>query len=304
MKTIISSMMNHSSRRNARRRFRWLGSATKLTLALLALVFVAGSRPHGTLCIYKFYDANANGKKDASEQYIYGWLVEVTSNSVDIDAYTTAKLHLPPDQYNVFEGIPLEGNWLATTPTEFVVNLGANQRKRVCFGNVCLGPGGGLTLGFWSNKNGQALEDDADFTALTALHLRNGDGSDRDFTSSLENNKADLHDWLLDANAVNMSNMLSAQLAAMVLNVNHGFVDGGSLVHTDGCGNTGVNDEFISINDLISAAEAALAADPDGQALAGDPNRDLQECLKDALDDANNNLNFVQSEPCDFSFDY
>ena len=304
MKTIKSSIINRETGDKQSSRFRWLGSVTKLMLALLALVFVAGSSPRGTLCIYKFYDSNANGKKDAGEQYIYGWLVDVTSNSVDIDAYTTARLHLPPDQYTVSEGTPVEGNWIATTPTEFVVDLGANQRKRVCFGNVCLGPGGGFTIGFWSNKNGQALEDAADFAALTALHLRNGDGSDRDFTADLATNKADLHDWLLGANAVNMSNMLSAQLAAMVLNVNHGFVDGGALVHTDGCGNTGINDEFISINDLISAAEAALAADPDGQALSGDPNRDLQECLKNALDDANNNLNFVQSEPCDFSFDY
>jgi hypothetical protein len=282
----------------------FIGLRQRVMLALLAHTFIAGSSASAQLCIYKFYDANANGKKDANEPYIYGWLVEVTSSSVDIEAYTTARLHLAPGTYTVTEAASVEGNWLNTTPTEVLVNLHPDQRKRVCFGNVCLGPGGGLTLGYWSNKNGQALETDADFAALTALHLRNGDGSDRDFTSTLETNKADLHDWLLSANAVNMSNMLSAQLAAMVLNVNHGFVNGAALVHTDGCGNTGVNDELITINDLISAAEAALAADPDGQALDGDPNRDLQECLKDALDDANNNLNFVQPEPCSFSFDY
>ena len=161
--------------------------------------------------------------------------------------------------------------------------------------------GGGLTLGYWSNKNGQKLENDADFTELTALHLRNADGSDRDFTSDLDSNKSDLHDWLLGANAVNMSNMLSAQLAAMILNVQHGFVSGTALIYAGDCGNTGVNNQFITTNDLMAAADAALAAD--GYAVDGDPNRDAQECLKDALDDANNNINFVQAQPCAFSFD-
>jgi hypothetical protein len=31
---------------------------------------------------------------------------------------------------------------------------------------------------------------------------------------------------------------------------------------------------------------------------AGNPNRDEQETIKDALDDANNNDNFVCPEPC------
>jgi hypothetical protein len=265
-------------------------------------VFVAGAYAKTQICVCKFYDANANGKKDRGEPYIYGWRFDVFGDSVQLEGYTPAKVNLAPGTYQVIESIPLEGNWLATTPAEFDVNLQQGQTIYVKFGNICLGPGGGFTLGYWSNKNGQALENDADFAALTALHLRNEDGSDRDFTASLDTNKSDLHDWLLGANAVNMSYMLSAQLTAMVLNVNHGSVNGASLVHTNGCGNAGTNDEFITINDLVSASEDALAADPDGQALEGDPNRDLQECLKDALDDANNNLNFVQPGPCEFSF--
>jgi hypothetical protein len=277
-----------------------LTRVSKLLVAFLALAFIGGASAKTQICVCKFYDANANGKKDAGEPYIYGWQFDVFGDSVQIEAYTPAKLKLAPGEYQVIESLSTEGNWLATTATEFDVNLLQGQTVYVKFGNLCLGAGGGLTLGFWSNKNGQALESVADFAALTALHLRNADGSDRDFTSDLATNKADLHDWLLSANAVNMSNMLSAQLAAMVLNVSHGDVDGAALVHTNGCGNTGVNDEFITINDLISAAEAALATD--GHAVDGDPNRDLQECLKDALDDANNNLNFVQAGPCDFSF--
>src|SRR5206468_2931218 len=105
------------------------------------------------------------------------------------------------------------------------------------------------------------LETAADFVTLTDCCLRNADGSNRDFTSDLLTNKTDLHDWLLSANAVNMANMLSAQLAAMKLNMAHGLVGGGDLVSAPGCGNTGIGNNFISINDLITAANAALCAD-------------------------------------------
>jgi hypothetical protein len=35
---------------------------------------------------------------------------------------------------------------------------------------------------------------------------------------------------------------------------------------------------------------------------AGHPQRPYQECLKNALDDANNNKNFVQLAPCDVNY--
>src|SRR5439155_8473614 len=77
---------------------------------------------------------------------------------------------------------------------------------------------GGSTPGFWGNKNGLALITSSDFTALTALNLRNGDGSNRDFKSTLSKNKSDLDVWLANRNAVNMSYQFSAHLAAMKLN--------------------------------------------------------------------------------------
>jgi hypothetical protein len=191
--------------------------------------------------------------------------------------------------------------WLHTTPTTAVITLGVGQHGDVIFGNVCLGAGGGLTLGFWSNKNGQKLENAADFTALTALNLRTATGANQDFTSpTLKTNQANLNTFLLGATATNMANMLSAQLAAMTLNVRHAFVNGAAIVSVPGCGNTGLNNQFMTINDLMAAADAALLAD--GNTPAGDPNRVTQECLKNALDDANNNKNFVQGSPCTFSF--
>ena len=97
-----------------------------------------------------------------------------------------------------------------------------------------------------------------------------------------------------------MAYMLSAQLAAMELNVAHSFVSGSALVRTGGCGNTGFDGSFISINDLMAAANAELCAHPVTKTAS--PERALQECLKNALDDANNNKNFTESSPCPFSF--
>lgn len=139
--------------------------------------------------------------------------------------------------------------------------------------------GGGHTPGFWQNKNGQALITPADVTMLNDCCLRNDDGSDAVFAD-----KEAFKYWLKSRRAKNMAYQLSGQLAAMKLNVSVGFVDGGALVYIDG-------DDMISIDDLIADADAALC--DDGLTLKGDVNRDYQETLKDALDEANNNQNWV-----------
>ena len=100
--------------------------------------------------------------------------------------------------------------------------------------------------------------------------------------------RSTLSAWLVDADAVNMANMLSAQLAAMALNVEAGFVSADALVWAPG---TASPTGFATIGDLIEEADAALAAD--GVTLDGDPNRDHQTALKNALDNGNNNRNFV-----------
>lgn len=50
----------------------------------------------------------------------------------------------------------------------------------------------------------------------------------------------------------------------------------------------------------MDAANAALGSD--GYTPAGDTNRMIQEYMYKALDNANNNMNFVQSEPCTFTY--
>ena len=173
-----------------------------------------------------------------------------------------------------------------------VVNI-LPGRGPVDFGNVCLGAGGGKTLGFWSNKNGQALINGTDLAMLTALNLRNAAGANFD-----PGTYAAFRTWILNATATNMAYMTSAQLAAMELNVFNGLVNGGSLLFAGtapaGCTVSGLNGAgFISVTDLMSAANASLGLY--GVTLSGHPQRACQEFMKNALDNGNNNLNFVQA---------
>jgi len=54
---------------------------------------------------------------------------------------------------------------------------------------------------------------------------------------------------------------------------------------------------FITIADLMTAANPEQCAHPNTPA-----GNQYQEWLKNALDDANNNKNFVQPTPCSFHF--
>jgi hypothetical protein len=269
------------------------------------------------LCVNKFYDANVNGVKDPLECYINGWPIQVfADNNLYVESTTSWCGLVDEDSYRVVEGDI--ANWIHTgavlnglpftgpgSPSAvYPVTLPPDQT--VEFGNVCLGAGGGLTLGFWSNKNGQNLETAADFTFLNALYLRNATGGNQDFTGTLAQQKAALNTFLLGANATNMANMLSAQLTAMELNVRHynggNFgVNGSAMVYAPCLLSfapiTGLNSlGFISINDLMTAANTELGLH--GLTPSGNPYRAYQECLKTTLDNGNNNLNFVQSQPC------
>lgn len=261
--------------------------------------------PRGDICVTKFYDANANGVQDSGEQEIAGWQFNVFGHdNLHLLKYTPRCGYVLAQTYTLLERSPNELNWIHTTPTEVQVNLEIGSYEHVAFGNVCIGAGGGYTLGYWSNKNGQKLETESDFAALTALNLVTGQGTAQDFTQTLAQNKATLNKFLLNANATNMANMLSAQLAAMELNVLHGFVNGSALVYApalSACGTAGLSSlGFISVNDVMTAANQSLFDHP--LTRAGSPDRACQEALKNALDDANNNKNFTQSAPCTFSF--
>ncbi|MBI2916513.1 MAG: hypothetical protein HYY01_00830 [Chloroflexi bacterium] len=260
-----------------------------------------GPEVHPLLELGKFYDANVSGILDGGDTLLTGWQeVVIDPLGVQMPYYTPAVVPLStPGQYTVEELMPL-GSWVqtslrvdnsyqnsalpSTTPKDATFQL-SNQSHSVLFGNVCLGAGGGKTLGFWSNKNGQAAMAGIPgaLSNLSALNLKDGAGNDFD-PASYDAFKT----WLLSANATNMAYMLSAQLAAMSLNLQAGYVSWSAQVWTGSV--------FMSVSDLVTAANNALGAD--GLTLAGDPNRANQEYLKNALDRANNNLSFVQAQPC------
>lgn len=267
-----------------------------------------------TLVVRKFYDASTTCNNSGAPYFgetagLLGWKVNV----IDMDKLTKAIYdNLPLDTYQVNEYKPLENTptktvWYSTCPqpvspsdpslflnSTSATLANAGDTVTVEFGNVCVGAGGGLTLGFWSNKNGAALFTPADLAALVALNLRDGSGANFDPASY-----AAFRTWLLNATATNMAYMLSAQMSAMTLNVAHGFVSGSALIYAPGA--TSANPAgFATVSAVLGEANASLGAN--GLVLSGNPVRTYQEALKNALDNANNNLNFVQATPCAFSF--
>lgn len=252
--------------------------------------------PQGGLSACKYYDFNANGVEDPGELMLPNWPMTITPLDGGIPALGTqitdatgcvSWAHLDPtlSPYSITEGTPIQANWFQSNGVSQDVTVVANQIASVNFGNYCKVPSGGLTLGFWSNKNGQALITNADLTALSALCLRNADGSDFNPTMA-----AQVKSFLLGANATNMANMLSAQLTAMTLNIRHGFVQSTSF---DLCSGK-------TIGQLVTDANAALCAD--GSTPAGDPNRSSQESMKSCIDQLNNGAPVVPANPCTYSF--
>jgi len=281
---------------------------------------------------YKWYDTNANGVRDAGEIEIPGWEVSIFGGPEGFQGFTTNTgvtpdppgdlfpghtgayliTDLDPGTYGVCEVIPSgQPTWVPTTATvNPSITVPPDAIGLANFGNVCLGPGGGLTLGFWSNKNGQALIGAAQLCLLAKLHLFNANGSNFDPTSpscpamtttQINTAKTNFRNWILSASATNMAYMLSAQLAAMDLNVSLGIVNGSSLVYAPGAPSANAAG-FETVNQLITDADTLLASSGGNLTVAASALRSTEEKVKNALDKANNNLNFVQPSACQVNY--
>ncbi len=280
-----------------------------------------GAEKHGQ----KFYDVNTDGTNN-DNQTVAG--IKITLTGTDLLAHTVGPLvtytdalgnyaftnllpscgapPCPETGYTVTETKP-NSKWINTTPTSITFGLDPGEvETNNNFGNVCVGAGGGLTIGFWSNKNGQAAMTTAGMSGalslLDGLNLRNANGSNFDPTTYTQ-----YRNWLLSASATNMAYMLSAQLSAMEMNVRSGFVSSRALVFAGtapaGCSVTGLNGNgFVSISALMDDANSSLGAN--GYTVATGAVRSCQEFMKIALDKANNNLNFVQATSCPFASPY
>ena len=132
---------------------------------------------------------------------------------------------------------------------------------------------GALTLGYYSNKNGQATITQSDLDALSALNLRTATGGNFDPA-----NKTALKNWLLNGTATNMSYMLSVQLATLELNILHNLVDPDLTVCEFG---------GESIGDIVTDANNYLGTHP--TVYGGDPDRPLGASLETIIDEINNN---------------
>ena len=266
----------------------------------------------GELQSFKYYDTNVDGVYDEGIDWpLANWPMTLdppggTSDTTQVTSgsgYTLWVDLLPgeyevtegePDQLNGFNAWPSGGTALdddtILTPVSDTATVVVGETAEVEFGNFCVAPSGGHTLGFWSNKNGQKLMGDdggvaSELTLLSGYNLRTANGSDFNPTAY-----GPFRAWLLDGNATNMAYMLSVQLSAMVLNIESGIVDGNALyLPYNG-----------TINELVAEANAALGAD--GLTPSGDTNRARQAQLKDWIDALNNNANVVPTTPCAYSF--
>ncbi|HUS30961.1 MAG TPA: hypothetical protein VMZ53_20770 [Kofleriaceae bacterium] len=258
----------------------------------------------------KYYDANINGKWDSGEPGIGGWPIDYhdeVSGTVATEADGKFTLTLIADTYLFVERQAPNSAWHQTGNTvdqtsvtgAATATLSAKQYTVVAvdnstvnglyFGNVCVGAGGGHTLGFWSNKNGQSLIDAGDLQALREQNLYTWPSTAFDPTT-----KQQVRSWLLNGTATNMAIMLSVQMAATVLNIRNNLVANGAIVYAPGTTSADANG-FASLTALI--AEANVTLGENAYVLSGHPERAHQEALKNAFDKANNNLSFLQAGP-------
>ncbi len=266
--------------------------------------------PFGTISGLKYYDVNHNGQFDPGESPLPGWAIDWTDTVSGTEITNVSGLfevkNLVEDTYTFKEKEGPAG-WIQTGNTvdqssasagskvtlngdkTYTVELASGGTvSGLNFGNVCeVNNGNGLTLGFWSNKNGQAVlqaNDQAWRTLLNGSNLRKANGSLYTIPvlpAKFADVYKDFRTWILNATATNMSYMLSAQLAATQLDIAYNKLNGKDLVLDP-------NGNWVSINEVVAAAIAFLASH--GNTTAYGPDRELAEAYKNIFDHLNNNI--------------
>lgn len=304
---------------------------------------------------HKFYDADADAVFDAGEVPVAGVRIVISyatpagtfgpfTATTDANGDWTYGPIPAGAAYNVFENVPFVDDngdqipdaghyWVQTAPAadstgfQGYTGVAAVNVTGLNFGNVCFGPAsGGLTLGYWSNKNGQrtmtlggagvdvaayprvvspnidGVGMEFDLAFLRRLNLRSTNATPRnpDGTHYDPTDYNQFRNWLLNGNAVNMAYMLSVQLSASSLDVRHFALRDSQIVDARTvCNSLGSCLNFTSIGLVRFNADQALSGSADIVTLSGDPRRESQEQMKNFLDDVNNNrLPFASSTPC------
>ena len=276
--------------------------------------------PKTAYLFFKFWTANAfspaynytlgpGRSGSAATLQLALWFTEGESgfNSGDVASYTA----------DAEDATGATGSWTVLWGNSFPGNLGGvralnlnsgashEQDVLAIFGEAPPPPPdgncSGLTPGFWHNKNGcKAVKESgggAEWSWLTTINgLPLVDGTkDGHYLADVPLSKTGFNtisDFLVSGNnAKNMAQKLSQHVCAMQFNMLYGLADEDCLVYTGQNADCVGGAETVSIGEVMALAIASLASDPytpDGHA-----QRHYQECLKNILDAANNNTNWV-----------
>ncbi|MBM4061814.1 MAG: hypothetical protein FJ265_12070 [Planctomycetes bacterium] len=232
-----------------------------------------------------FRDDDRDGSRDPGEPGLAGWTVRLVTGSTSVTALTDGT-----GRY-VFADVAAASYTVELTlQSGFVLTTAGQYAIEVCgCANVAVGDFGvaaevlrceGHTIGFWRNCRGLHLVQQHNILpTLPGLFLRNFCGH-----HVAPGSLWSLRCYLQGANSVNMAYMLSAQLLAMHNNVMVGFVDPNCRIRSTRLGN-------ITVAELMQRAILSLMAH--GFTPPWSPHRAEQTLLKNALDDANNNRNWL-----------
>jgi SdrD B-like domain len=253
--------------------------------------FRAGDGSPSSVSGVVFEDLDHDGLRDPGEPGVAGCPIQLVSNNPANPGQVMASTLTNANGEYLFSpvgfddcSVVLQLNtqiFVATTPTDVRLNTCGCGSQVVNFGKYTVQQQcNGRTIGFWRNCHGVSIIVNGGFwDELVGLNLVTASGAAFNPTGSV----LQWRSWLQNASAVNMAYMLSAQLAAMQLNVLSGGVGANCWVTT--------SQGPMQISAVMSAANQALANDP--YTPAGDPNRAAQQFLKNILDAANNNLNWL-----------
>jgi hypothetical protein len=250
-------------------------------------------------CVASFYDANGNGYKDWDENIMMDGAKFSFSDSLNSSPFqdTTGKTcysNLPTGIYVVrLDDLP--ARYLSSSGDSQMVYL--FQPQTVYFGAVCLGGAGAENLSFWMNKKGKAAFDSLmywqkDYLLSVLRYFSLVDVNGNNFDPQTYD---DLAKWMQQSNSKNMSYRLSTQLAALMLNAEAKNL-GSRAIHTAGVNFWGTQRNFMDVytvgwyfNQLLMSANTSSG---------GDESRKALEALVKILEQANNDLSFVQLQPC------
>lgn len=267
----------------------------------------------------KCYDKNTNGHCDPGEPLLADWPIQYVAGPISFQTVTDASgnfsVSVLPGSYVFSEILPVNPSpWIQTGPTPpsqavidtntsgsasvtlnadktYTVVIGSEDViSKLTFSNVCIGKSKGKCPKppcYWTDELRVC---DEDLAFLRKLPLKTRDCCDFDPQASCQ-----LTTWLLKVDTKNMAYMLSVELATMELNV-HYFISPNQLIYAPGTKSANANG-FASLKSILKEAKDALNAN--GCTTKGNPYREYQRALKNALSHANHNDTFVQCDPSD-----